>query len=690
MKRRKQNPGKKRADLRASSPPPTGKPSTFNPQPSTFPTWLLGVLLALATILAYLPVWHAGFVWDDDLLLTDNPLIKSPHGWHQFWFTTKSPDYLPMMSSFFWVEWRLWGMNAVGYHVVNVLLHAANAILLWRVLARLKIPGAWLAAAIFALHPVNVATVAWIAELKNTLSFFFFALALLCHLKFDDTTRWRFYWLALGAFLLALLSKGAAAPLPFVLLGIAWWRRGRVTWTDFRRSIPFFAVALVLGLVTVWFQNHVPIGEDEMRTDSFWARLAGAGWAVWFYLGKDLLPLHLIPVYPHWNIDAIKPGSYLPDLLLAIVFLTGWRQRRRWGRALLFGLGYAVLMLLPVLGFLNITFFRYSLVADHWQYFSIIGPIALVAAGLTLAAGWLGKSGVFLKPLLGGMLLAGLGILTWQRASVYQAGETLWQTTIDQNPACWLAQNKLGVILNQQGQTDEAIKHLQEVIRLKPDYAEAHSNLGIALLNQGQTDAAARQLREAVRLKPDNADAHNNLGILFLNQGQTDEAAGQFQETIRLKPDNAEAHGNLGVVLTKQGHTDEAIREYQEAIRLKPDNAATHSNLGFLLDQQGRTNEAIAQLQEAIRLKPDSAEAHYNLGIVLDQQSRADEAIREYQTAIRFKPEDALIHNSLGIALAKTGRVDEAISQFQEALRLKPDYTDAQSNLAKALEQKNK
>jgi Tfp pilus assembly protein PilF len=656
MKRRNKNPGKKRADLRASSPPIAKKPSAFNRQPATLPAWRLGALLALATILAYLPVWHAGFVWDDSVLLTANSLIKSPHGWHQFWFTTQTPDYLPLMSSVFWVEWRLWGMNAVGYHVVNVLLHAANALLLWHLLARLKIPGAWLAAAIFALHPVNVATVAWISELKNTLSFFFFALSLLWYLKFDDAGRRRCYWLSLGAFALALLSKTAVVPLPFVLLGLAWWRRGRVTWADFRRTLPFFAAAFVLGLVTVWFQYHQAIGTDIVRTDSFWPRLAGAGWAVWFYLGKVFWPLNLIFVYPRWNIDATNPLSFVPGLLLACVFVACWWQRRRWGRTALFALGYFVVMLLPVLGFLNIYFMRYSLVADHWQYFAIPGSLALVAAALTVAWKSRCQSNPRLGMALGGALLLTLGALTWKQAGIYADEKTLWQDTLAKNPGCGMA----------------------------------HYNLGVALLTKDRTDEAISQFQEALRLKPDYADAHNNLGILFLNQGQTDEAAGQFQETIRLKPDNAEAHGNLGVVLTKQGHTDEAIREYQEAIRLQPDNAGTHSNLGFLLDQQGRTNEAIAQLQEAIRLKADSAEAHYNLGLILDQQSRTDEALNEYQIALRFKPEDALIHNSLGIALARTGRVDAAIRAFQAALQLQPDYADAQHNLAKTLALKNK
>jgi hypothetical protein len=258
MKRRKRHPIQKRADSKFS-PPPTA--ILFGlPASSWQRNWLFALFIIAATLLAYLPVWHAGFIWDDDVLLTANPLIKANDGWYHFWVTTKNPDYLPVMSSAFWLQWRLWGMNAEGYHIVNVLLHATNAILLWQVLAKLKIPGAKLAAAIFALHPVNVASVAWIAELKNTLSFLFFAVSLLFYLKFDDTGRRQCYWLALCAFLPGLLSKIEVAPLPFVMLGIAWWRRGRVERKDFLRAIPFFIAAFLLGLVSIWWCGRTASG----------------------------------------------------------------------------------------------------------------------------------------------------------------------------------------------------------------------------------------------------------------------------------------------------------------------------------------------------------------------------------------------------------------------------------------------
>ena len=633
-------------------------------------------------MIAYQPMWHAGFIWDDDVLLTANPLIKAHDGWYHFWFTTKTPDYFPVMSSCFWVEWRLWGMNAVGYHVVNVLLHAANAILLWQLLARLKIPGAKLAAAIFALHPVNAASVAWIAELKNTLSLFFFVLTLLWYLKFDDTGRRRCYWLALGAFLLGLLSKIEVAPLPFVLLGIALWRRGRVEWKDLRRSVPFFAAAFLLGLVSVWFQHNVAIGHDVVRTDSFWSRLAGAGWAVWFYLGKTLLPMNLIPIYPRWQIDPTNLLSYVPGLLLAAGFLIFWQYRRSWGKALLFGLGYAVLMFLPVLGFLNIYFFRYSLVANHWQYFSIIGPIALAAAGITLAFGFLGKRNLWLKPAFCGAVLLTLGVLTWRQSRMYADDEMLWRTTIDRNPACWPAYNNLGAALIGKKQLNDAIVQLQRALAIQPDYPEALDNLGIALLQKEQTDEAIAQFQHALAIQPDNAVAHYNLGIALLQKGQADDAILHYQRALAIQPDFVEAYYNLGNALLQKGQTDEAILHYQTAIGIKPDYFDAHNNLGTAFFKKGKVAEAIAQYQAAIKIQPDNSEAHNNLAYVLLQNGEVEAAMAQSREALKIRPDYAIARKNLGAALFQKGQVDEAINQFQKALAIQPGLVEAQSDLA--------
>ena len=510
--------------------------------------WLFVLFLVAATLIAYLPVWHAGFIWDDDILLTANPLIKDPHGWWRFWVTTRTPDYFPVFSSTFWLEWRLWGMNATGYHVTNVLLHASSAILLWRVLARLKIPGAKLASAVFALHPVNVASVAWIAELKNTLSFFFFALSLLGYLKFEDTNLGRWYWISAGAFVLALLSKTAAAPLPFVLLGIAWWRRGRVEWKDIFRSAAFFGVAGALALITIWFQYHNAIRHDIVRTDGLGSRLAVAGRAVWFYFFKALFPLNLIPIYPRWNTGAVTMISFVPGLLLVAVFFACWLYRAKWGKPFLLGLGYFVVMLLPVLGFLDISFFRYSLVADHYQYFAIVGVIALASAGITAVLNPFPKGKIFFC----GALLLLLGVLTWRQADVYGGAETFWRTTLAGNPDSAVAYDGLGYVLLQNGKADDALEHFQKALQINPDYAQAHYNLGRVLFQNGDVDGAIPQFQKALQINPDYAQAHNNLGGALLLKGNVDEAIPHFQKALQINPNNAEAHYNLGNALVKE------------------------------------------------------------------------------------------------------------------------------------------
>jgi len=597
--------------------------------------WLLGFLLVAATIMAYQPVWRAGFIWNDDDFLTNNPVIKSADGLYRLWFTASTPDYYPMTSSLLWLEWRLWGNHPLGYHLVNVLLHAFSAVLLWRALLRLNIPGALLAAALFALHPVNVQSVAWITERKNTLCMFFYAATLLTWLKFEDSGRGRWYGLALASFALALLSKTAVAPLPVVLLGIAWWRRGRVGWKDVRRVVPFFVMAAALCWVTVWFQYHRSIGPEVVRTDNFWSRLAGAGWAVWFYLYKALVPLNLIFVYPRWQIDARNVLSYLPLVLLAAAFVFCWRCGRGWGRALFFGLAYFVVMLLPILGFLNIYFMRYSLVADYWEYFAIIGPMALAAA-------------VIRKPVVAAALLLALGALTWKQCGMYVDDETLWQTTVRRNPDSWLAQGNLGNVLLQKGQIDEAIVHFQKARELNPNYAQTYYNLGLS----------------------------------FFLSGRIDEAIAQYEQALQISPAYALALNDLGFALCRKGRVDDAIIQYQMALEINSNNADVHLNLGNALIQKGRVDEAITEYQNALQIKPGDAHARYNLGNALRLVDREDEAITQYQMALKIIPDDASIHFNLASALWHKGRPEEALVQFQEALKLAPADPTAQGGLA--------
>jgi tetratricopeptide (TPR) repeat protein len=571
-------------------------------QSSRVPGWLWGLLLFGAVIIAYQPVWHAGFIWDDDTFLFNNPLIKQANGLYQFWFTTKAPDYFPLTSTTLWLEWRLWGTNPLGYHAVNVLLHALSTVLIWRVLARLKIPGAWLAAALFAVHPVNVESVAWITERKNTLAMLFYITSLFFYLRFEDTDRWLWYVIALGSFVLALLSKTAVAPLPIVLLGLAWWQRDKISSRDVKRTLPFFGVAVLLGLLTIWFQSHNAIGAEVVRADNIWSRLAVAGWSVWFYLYKALLPVNLIFVYPKWQIDATKLLSYAPGLLVLAVAVVLWHYRKGWGKAWLFGLGYFVVMLLPVLGFRDIYFMRYSLVADHWQYFSIIGPIGLAAAGITWASGRLEKKNVFLVPAFSLILFLVLGVLTWRQTCNYSDSETLWKMTIARNPDCLLAHDNLGIIFKEKGQIYEAVNQYQEAIRLNPDYAGAYYNKGIAYSKLGQYQLAIESYNEAIRRTPDNAFYYNNRGSAYYKLGQYQRAFDDFCLATRFKPDYADAYYNRGVAYSRSDQYQLAIEDFNKAIQLTPDNANAYNNRGIVYFLQGNNEFGCNDAQKACEL----------------------------------------------------------------------------------------
>ncbi len=575
--------------------------------------WLLGLILVVVTFAVYFPSLRGGFVFDDLGLIKNNRLVHASDGLRRFWFTTEAPDYYPLTWSLWWLEWHTWGANPLGYRIVDLVLHAANALLVWIVLRRLRIPGAWLAGLVFAIHPVNVATAAWVSEQKNTLSMFFFALAILLYLQFDETSRWRWYGWSLVVFLLALLSKSAVVMLPVVLLGCIWWTRGRVIWKDVLYSVPYFALSLVFGLFTMWYQYHLASGEPVAGTDGLAFRLAAAGRAPWFYLSKALLPVNLMAVYPKWQMDASSWVAYLPGAALVVCFLVFWWKRRTWGRPLLFGLGYFVVMLFPVLGLLKQGPNRLTFMADHWdhwQYYSIIGVIALVVAAGEEIYRRVGEPvrsvGVVASAAI---LLMTLGAGTWRRSSVYANEEALWIDNVAKNPNSWVAHDNLGLALCQVGRVPEGIGQYEQALWIVPDNAKVHFNLGVALGRVGQSQAAISHYEQALQSNPGFTEAHVNLGIALSQIGSNREGLAHFMEALRLSPDSPEVQCNLGMALFHAGRIAEAVEHFEQALRIEPDYVDAHFDLGLALEKLGRTTEAIGQYQQVLKIRPDSTAA---------------------------------------------------------------------------------
>jgi len=613
----------------------------------------LGVLaLILITAIVYIPAIRSGFIWDDNILVTSNPLIRNPKLFSSIWFSGSAIDYTPLTLTAFWLEWRLWAGHPMGYHIVNIALYAASTTILWQVLRRLAIPGAWLAALLFAIHPVNAASVAWIAEEKNALSLLFYLLAIYWFLGYKESGAWRSYVPSLLAAICAMLSKGSTVVIPAVLVLCIWWKEKAIGWADLRRTAPFFAIAALMSLTTIHFQSrYIP---TEVR-EAFPARLIRAGDAVWFYLWKDMWPFDLCATYPKWPLRPELPGSYLPLLMIPICFGVLWRGRNWWGRGPFFAWTYFMIGLLPVLGVVEMGYMEQAYVADWWQELAIIGVLALAAAGAARA--WSAGRPI-VKPLLaacGLAVIAALGLGTWHEASGYESMEIHCRRTLARNPDAWGARTNLGTALDAEGRTGEALIEYQKALRLRPRDRDVLYDLGNAYQAQGDMEQAERYYEKTLEITSKFAPARINLGNIMSAEGRAGEAIEQYQEALRDDPEDAEACSNLGTMLKAQGRLDEALVQYRNAARFEPDSAEIRNNLGSTLAARDDLEGAVAQYREALRLNPGYAEAYNNLGNALRKQGKLKEAVLELQHALQLKPSSALIRANLADALQAEG-----------------------------------
>jgi protein O-mannosyl-transferase len=545
--------------------------------------WALAVLLVAVTAIAYFPAWTGAPIWDDNGHLTREEL-RSVAGLRRIWTDPgATQQFYPLVHTVFWVEHRLWGDWPPGYHLLNIVLHSASALLLVVILRRLQIRGAWLAAFIFALHPIEVESVAWISELKNVLSGVFYLGSLSVYLEFDRSRNPRWYAIALGLFVLGLLSKSVIATLPGAILVVLWWRDGKISWKrDVLPLVPFLILGSVAGLFTAWLERTLIGAEGSDFNYSLLERFLIAGRVIWFYLGKLFWPLDLTFVYPTWQVSETVWWQYLfPAGLLLVLGALVWFSGR-W-RAGLAALLFFIVTLFPVLGFLNVYPFRYSFVADHFQYLASLGIVALVAPAMVslreAAQSW--------RPPVGTLLclvfLSCLAVLTWRQSAMYTDIETLWQTTIRRNPKAWMAYNNLGTILLHKGRVDDAILDFRKSLEIKGNHADAQANLGSALLQKGEVDQAIAEYGKALAIKPGNALVHYDLGNALFLRGQVDEAIAHYLKTLEINPNNADAYNNLGIAVLNKGEVDRATAYYQKALEINPRYVQARANLAWAL-----------------------------------------------------------------------------------------------------------
>ena len=620
--------------------------------------WLWGLFLIIATFAAYQPAWNGKPIWDDAAHLT-YPEHRSFSGLVRIWTEPgATQQYYPAVYSVFWVEHKLWGDATLGYHLVNVLLHVTAALLFLKILRTLNVPAAGLTAAIFALHPVQVESVAWISELKNTLSAVCYFGSALAYLRFDRTREKPAYAGALAFFVLGLLSKTVIATLPAALLVVFWWQRGKLSWKrDVLPLAPFFAAAITAGLFTSWMERHLVGAQGSEFNFSIIERFLIAGRAVWFYLGKLFWPADLIFSYPRWQISQTIAWQYLFPAATVLALGALW-VLRRWARGPLAALLFFIGTLFPALGFVNVYPFKFSFVADHFQYIACCGPIVAASVGIHALFQRCAKAKRVWEPAFCAILLAVLGVLTWRRSRMYSDIETLWRTTIARNPGSGWPKATSALTSSNKEKLTRPSPGLRTSLQIRPDNAEAENNLGAALARKGQMDEAIRRFRAAIALRPNFAEAENNLGHSLLQKGQVEDAILEFQKAVALRPDLvqyratlAHAHFDLGVALRQKGQKEAATLEFQEAVNIQPDFAEAQNDLGNSLLQIGRVDEAIAHLKKALEVQPAYAQAHYNLGNALLQKGQLDEAVTQFQKLLAIQPDSLEARRTLaGIA----------------------------------------
>ena len=647
--------------------------------------------IVAATLIFYIPALKGGFIWDDPAHVLFDADLQSLSGLWKIWFTKATQQYYPLVYSSFWIEWQIFADNPLGYHIVNVLLHSANAIVFALILKRLGLRGAWAAALIFALHPVHVESVAWISERKNVLSGLFYLASLLVFLKSEDsededgTSTTKLYILSFILFILALFCKTVVSTLPVIFIIIRWMRARPFDRSFILRLVPFFAVGLAMGLVTVWWEaTQVGAGGIEWEM-SFLQRLMLPARVVWFYLVKLFIPIKLTFIYPRWTPDPALLWQWVFIFKLAVAFVLLFAYRSKISRAPVAALICFVITLFPALGFIDVFPFRYSFVADHFQYLASLFIIALIVGvvdGLIINFARAVKPTAIFVTLVIALVL---GLLTWQQGYAYKDPETLWRDVLAKNPTAWIAHTNLGQLLYERGETEVAIEHYQRAVTLWPNSREARHNLASSLFKEGKIIDAETHFRAALSLAPNASHSLSELAVLLSATGRLKEARKLALRATDINPGNADIQNSLGIVLLRSNMAGQAMASFAQAVRIKPDFTEAHNNIGIVHSMQGRLAGAILAFKRALSIDPAYGEGHYNLAVTLQDLNQTEEAEVHYREAVRLDPAHAQAYNNLGNIYFKKGDFKSAEGFYRQALKANPNFKEAQQNLANTL-----
>jgi tetratricopeptide (TPR) repeat protein len=658
--------------------PGPSRPAGFQPR------FLQTILILLAGFWVYAPCLHGEFLWDDDKLLVGNRLMYDPAGLWKIWFLPGALlDYYPLTFTLQRLEWNLWGEDTSGYHFINLVLHLASGFLVWRLFERLGIKLAFWGGLLFTVYPVNVESVAWISELKNTLSLPPLLLAMLFWIDYDEHGRARDYALALGLFVVAMLCKSSVVMLPLALLLYARWKRGTIRQRDLLAIAPFFLAGLAIG----FFDTHVALQHRKVPELplSGPARLDTAARQVFSLLLFSVFPFHLMPIYPSGLVQSVAAVDVLPWLALAGVLWAAWRHRSTWGRHVLLGLGFFLVNLVPPLVFIYVAATRVVWSMEHLVYISIIGIIGLLVAGLDWLHGRLKGGPRMALIIAAAACTAVLALGSWAYAGLYSDALDFWQYALRMNPGSWTVRLALGETLLKRGDAPDALEQFQAALRLDPTYVNIHYDVAQGLDAVGRRDEAIAEDKIAMNLNPFNPTPPAALGDIYsVELGNNAQALEYYQDALKIDPGNIDANFGLGSMLYHRGQFAAALPHLAEAAQYDPDSGQAHDLLGNTYLNLQQMAEAGAELTRAVQLAPDNATYHSDLGVYLAQVHQPQEAFEQFQAALKISPNDSQIHYDLGCLYLVTGNTNAAIAEYQTALRIDPHLTAAQTRLAQA------